>query len=55
MLKIRFKPLSQVRRELTKVQLEQDITDLEISQIEQGQAITDHDIALMELQEKVGE
>ena len=53
MKQIRHKPLSEVHRELTKVQLEQDITDLEISQMEQEQEITDHDIAIMELQEAI--
>lgn len=55
MFLFRFKPLSEVRKELTKKQLEQDISELEISQMEQEQVITDHDIAIMELQEKVGE
>lgn len=30
------------------------VTDLEISQIEQAQQITDHDIAIIELQQKEG-
>lgn len=32
-------------------QYEQELTDIEITQIEQDQMITDHDIAIMELQE----
>lgn len=31
---------------------EQSITDLEIAQIEQAQQLTDHDIAIIELQQK---
>ena len=54
MIMIKCKPLSKVRKELTKEELERDITDLEISQMEQEQEITDHDIAIMELQEKIG-
>ena len=34
---------------------EQDITELEITSIEQDQALTDAEIAIIELQEKVGE
>jgi len=49
------KPLSEVHKELSKEDLERDITDLEINAIEQEQEITDHDIAIMELQEKVKE
>jgi len=46
--------LSKVQEDLTKEVLEQDITDLEIENMEQEQALTDHDIAIMELQEKIG-
>lgn len=55
MLRIRCKPLSEVRKQLTKAQLELDISELEITQMEQEQAITDHDIAIMELQERTEE
>ena len=41
------------RSEEVRCQLEQQITDLEIETIEQDQALTDHDIAIMELQEAV--
>lgn len=47
------RPLSEVRKDLTKEELERDITELEISQMEQEQEITDHDIAIMELQEAI--
>ena len=33
---------------------EQELTDAEIIQIEQDQMITDHDIAIMELQDALG-
>lgn len=39
------------RSEEIRAQLEQQITDLEIDVIEQDQALTDHDIAIMELQD----
>ena len=39
------------RSEEIRAQLEQQITDLEIDVIEQDQSLTDHDIAIMELQE----
>ena len=39
------------RSEEIRAELEQQITDLEIDVIEQDQALTDHDIAIMELQE----
>lgn len=48
------RPLSEVQADITKEGLEQDITDLEIENMEQEQALTDHDIAIMELQEKIG-
>lgn len=38
------------RSEEVRSQMEQSITDLEIESMEQDQAITDHDIAIMELQ-----
>lgn len=48
------RPLSEVQNDVTKEQLEQYITDLEIEQIETDQMLTDHDIAILELQQKVG-
>lgn len=51
MHKIAETPLSKVHREVTKEQLEQDITELEIMAIEQEREITDHDIAILELQQ----
>lgn len=51
---IRHKPLSEAKNEVTKQALEQEISDLEIELIEQDRALTDHDIAIIELQEKVG-
>ena len=41
------------RTEEVRSELEQNITDLEIDAIEQDQELTDHDIAIMELQEQV--
>ena len=32
----------------------QSITDIEIAEIEQAQMLTDHDIAIIELQQKIG-
>lgn len=52
---IRNRPLSKVQEDITKEDLEQYITDLEIENMEQEQEITDHDIAIMELQEKINE
>lgn len=43
------------RTEEVRSELEQNITDLEIDAIEQDQELTDHDIAIMELQEQVNE
>ena len=51
---VRQKPLSEAKNETTKQALEQEISDLEIELIEQDRALTDHDIAIIELQEKVG-
>ena len=51
---IKHRPLSEVQADITKEELEQTITDLEIENMEQEQEITDHDIAILELQEKVG-
>ena len=51
---VKRRPLSEVQNDVTKEALEQYITDLEIENMEQEQEITDHDIAIMELQEKVG-
>jgi len=51
---IKTRPLSEVHGDVTKEDLEQYITDLEIENMEQEQEITDHDIAILELQEKVG-
>lgn len=51
---IKKRPLSEVHLDVTKEELEQNITDIEIAQIEQEQMITDHDIAIMELQQKIG-
>jgi len=59
---IKKRPLSEVQADITKEQLEQNITDLEIALIEQGQvmqeqeqAITDHDIAILELQQAINQ
>lgn len=46
--------LREAQNDVTKTDLEQYITDLEIENMEQEQEITDHDIAILELQEKVG-
>lgn len=46
------KNLSEVQEQMTVEKLERTITDLEIELAEQDQAITDHDIAIAELQEK---
>ena len=51
---IRHKPLSEAKNEVTKQTLEQELSDVEIELIEQDRALTDHDIAILELQEKVG-
>ena len=51
---VRQKPLSEAKNETTKQALEQEISDLEIELIEQDRALTDHDIAIIELQEKIG-
>lgn len=39
------------RSDAIRTELEQEITELEIETIEQDQELTDHDIAIMELQE----
>lgn len=54
MLVITQRPLSEVQNDITKEQLEQNITDLEIELMETDQMLTDHDIAILELQQKVG-
>ena len=51
---IKKRPLTEVQVDITKQGLEQDITDLEIAQMEQEQQLTDAEIAIMELQDKVG-
>ena len=51
---VRQKPLSEAKNETTKQALEQEMSDLEIELIEQDRALTDHDIAIIELQEKIG-
>ena len=51
---IKQRPLSEVQGDVTKEELEQYITDLEIENMEQEQELTDLDIAIIELQEKVG-
>ena len=43
------------RTEEVRSELEQNITDLEIDAIEQDQELTDHDIAIMELQKQVND
>ena len=50
---IKSRPLSEVQADVTKEELEQNITDLEISQMELEQENTDQDIAIMELQEAI--
>lgn len=47
------RPLSDVRQDLTIEELEQNITELEIRDIEKDQELTDHEIAIIELQQKV--
>ena len=41
------------RSEEVRVEMEQEVTDLEIESIQQEQSITDNEIAIMELQEAV--
>ena len=41
------------KSEEVRVKMEQQITDLEIETIEQDIALTDHDIAIMELQDQI--
>lgn len=48
------KPLSQVQNSVTNEELEQNITDLEISLMEKEQTITDLELELMEIKEKIG-
>lgn len=55
MHKIKEKPLSEVRKETNKQQLEQNISELEIDLIEQEQEMSDMDIRIYELEQKVGE
>lgn len=50
---IKQRPLSEVQNDVTKEDLEQNITELEIAQIEQEQELTAHDIAILELQEHI--
>lgn len=50
---IKERTLIEVQSDVTKQDLEQEITDIEIAQMEQEQMITDHDIAIMELQSKI--
>lgn len=50
---IKQRPLSEVQNDATKEDLEQNITELEIAQIEQEQELTAHDIAILELQEHI--
>jgi hypothetical protein len=47
------RPLSEVRDDLTMEDLEQNITELEIRDIEKDQELTDHEIAILELQQKI--
>lgn len=55
MHRITRRPLSEVHREVTTEQMEQDITELEIMAMGQEQEITDHDIAILELKQKISE
>ena len=48
---VRRRPLEDVRNDITKESLEQNITDLEIDAMEKEQAITDLEIDVMELKE----
>ena len=50
---VKSRPLSEVRKRVTKEGLEQNITDLEIENIVQEQELTDHDISIIELQEAI--
>lgn len=50
---IKQRPLSEVQNDITKEDLEQNITELEIAQIEQEQEITAHDITILELKEYI--
>jgi hypothetical protein len=53
-LKIMTKrPLSEVQNDLTLEELEQYITELEISDIEKDQELTDQEIAILELQQRL--
>lgn len=50
---ITSRPLSEVQNELTIEELEQNITELEIRDIEKDQELTDHEIAILELRQKI--
>ena len=47
------RPLSKVQKEITKEEMEQNITDLEIDAMEKDQTITDLEIEVMEMKEKI--
>lgn len=48
-----FTPLSKVHQQSTLDSLEQEITDAEITNMEQEQSITDNESEIMELKEKL--
>ena len=48
-------PLSQVHRNVSIEDIEQDITDIEIENKRQEWSITDHDIAILKLQKASSE
>lgn len=53
MILITNNSLSKIHENVTRQALEQYITDLEIENALQEQELTDHDIAIAELQEKI--
>lgn len=51
---IKKRPLSEAQNDITKAELEQNISELEIDAIEKEQTISDLDIRIIELEQKIG-
>ena len=54
MIQVKKRPLSEVQADVTKQELEQYISELEIDAIEREQIMSDLEIRIIELEQKIG-
>lgn len=54
MVTIKERPLSEVQMDITKQEMEQYISDLELDGIEREQYISDLELRIIELEQKIG-